>query len=318
MLFDELVSEYSRAKQYGERRTKVVRLNTWEGYESCMRLYLLPQWSGRDVGEIGYDEVQAWVDSIGRGAEKAYKCLRQMLRWALTKLHMRFADPTIGVEVPKPERRESRVLTAAQLNRLLYKCKGREWEPVVWVQASVGLRRCEACALTWGDIDLGKGTVTIDKGRHVVGGEVFVWEPKTPKSRRKLVMPWFVVTRLRQIKRERRARADELLCDLRPDAISRQFRAWCRTHGFAGMTMMQLRHTFATLAVRAGVRIEVVAMMLGHTDIRMCYERYVMSSTDLFRACIRKVGDLILGAAPSTRVDEEELPGMYDRLRIVA
>ena len=80
-------------------------------------------------------------------------------------------------------------------------------------------------------------------------------------------------------------------------------RSWCRRNGFAGMTMMQLRHTWATLAVRAGVPIEVVAMQLGHTDISMCYARYVQRSLDVFRAAQRRFADLILRAAPPTRLD---------------
>ena len=306
MLFDKLVSEYTKAKTVGAYHTKTVRLNTWEGYGSCIRLYLMPQWGSREVEEIQYDEVQSWVDSFpeGRGAEKAYKCLRQMLRWALAKLHLRFADPTIGVEVPNHERRSARVLTERELNRMVKAMQGKPWEPVVLVQACLGLRRCEACALTWADVNLGTGVVRITKGRHVVSGKCYVWGTKTKKSNRELVLPWFAVERLREIRKERRARGAELLCELRPDAISRQFRAWCKTHGFPGMTMMQLRHTFATLAVKAGIPIEGVAMMLGHSDVTMCYTRYVSSSEGLFRSAIKRWSAMLLGAAPDTRLDE--------------
>lgn len=302
MLFSELASMYLTDKKEGR---KAVRANTLEGYTSAVTNHLLPKWGQAEVEAIDYGSVQAWVDSFpeGRGAEKAYKTLRQMLRWAISHRIVTMADPTIGVEVPKPRKRESVTLTDKQLNRMLYACKGEPWEPVVWCQATLGLRRCEACALTWGDIDLRTGVVRIDKGRHVVGGLVLTWGTKTPKSTRDVVLPRFAVERLREIKRERRARPDELLCDLRPDAISRRFRSWCRRHGFAGMTMMQLRHTWATLAVRAGVPIEVVAMQLGHTDISMCYARYVQRSLDVFRSAQRRFADLILKAAPPTRLD---------------
>lgn len=246
----------------------------------------------------------------GRGAEKAYKTLRQMIRWAIARRIVTMADPTIGVIVPRPKRRAATVLDDRQLNRMLYECRGEPWEAVVWCQACLGLRRCEACALTWGDVDLRSGVVSITKGRHVVGGEVFVWGTKTPKSTREVVLPRFAVERLRAIKRERRARADELLCDLRPDAISRRFRSWCRRKGFNGLTMMQLRHSFATIAVRAGLPIEVVAMMLGHSDLTMCYQRYVARSTDVFRVNIKRFADLVLRAAPDTRLARPLSPAL--------
>lgn len=309
MLFSELTKLYLADKRDGR---KPIRLNTLEGYQSAIRTHLLPRWSQAEVETISYEDVQAWVDSFseGRGAQKAYKTLRQMIRWAISRRIVTMADPTIGIDVPKPRKRDARVLNDKQLNRMLYKCKGEPWEAVVWCQACLGLRRCEAVALTWADIDLRSGVVSITKGRHVVGGKVHVWGTKTPKSTREVVLPRFAVERLRAIKRERRARADELLCDLRPDAISRRFRSWCRRNGFAGLTMMQLRHSFATIAVRAGMPIEVVAMMLGHTDIRMCFERYVSRSVDVFRVNIRRFADLILRAAPDTRLARPLSPAL--------
>lgn len=309
MLFSELASMYLEDKRDGR---KAVRPNTLEGYTSAINNHLLPRWGRAEVETIDFESVQSWVDSFpeGRGAEKAYKTLRQMVRWAIAKRHVVMADPTVGVEVPKPRKRDARVLDDKQLNRMLYACKGEPWEAVVWCQACLGLRRCEAVALLWSDIDLRSGVVSISKGRHVVGGRVFVWGTKTPKSTREVVLPRFAVERLRAIKRERRARNDELLCDLRPDAISRRFRSWCRRNGFAGLTMMQLRHSFATIAVRAGMPIEVVAMMLGHTDISMCYERYVSRSVDVFRVNIRRFADLILRAAPDTRLARPHTPAL--------
>lgn len=300
MLFEELVKQYLHDKQYGR---KPIRLNTLEGYASCIHLHLMPRWGGREVESITYEEAQAWLDGIERGAAKCQKTLRQVLRWGIAHRKVVMADPTIGLEAREPERREAVVLSSARLNQLLYKCKGEPWEAVVWCQACLGLRRCEAVALTWGDIDLRSGQVRVTKGRHVVGGKVFVWGTKTEKSKRTLVLPRFAVMRLREIRKALRATADELLCDLRPDAISRRFRSWCRRNGFAGFTLMQLRHTWATIAVRAGIAIEVVAMNLGHAGIEMAYRRYIARSVDVLKAAQRKWGELLLKSAPPERLD---------------
>lgn len=293
MLFDELCERYLADKRDGR---KAVRPNTYEGYESAINRHLLPRWAQVEVESVTYDAVQSWVDSFpeGRGAEKAYKTLRQMVRWAISRRLVTMADPTIGIDVPKPKRRDARVLSPAELNRLLYKCKGQPWEAIAWVQGTTGLRRCEVTALAWGDIDLRSGVVHVTKGRHVVGGKVYVWGTKTKASTRDVPLPRFAVLRLRQIKRELRARGDELLCDLRPDAISRRFRSWCNSHGFAGFSLMQMRHTWATIAVQAQVPIEVVAQQLGHTGIEMAFQRYVARNIDILRAGQRRFADLLL------------------------
>lgn len=41
--------------------------------------------------------------------------------------------------------------------------------------------------------------------------------------------------------------------------------------------MTNMRHTWATLAVEAGVGIETVAMMLGHSEISTAYDHYIVS-----------------------------------------
>ena len=99
MLFSELADMYLADKREGR---KAVRANTYEGYVGAVNNHLLPRWGKEEVETIGYEDVQSWVDSFpdGRGAEKAYKTLRQMIRWAITKRHVTMADPTIGVEVP--------------------------------------------------------------------------------------------------------------------------------------------------------------------------------------------------------------------------
>ena len=309
MLFSELCELYLADKREGR---KAVRLNTFEGYVSAIRTHLLPRWGQEEVESIRYEDVQAWVDSFpdGRGAEKAYKTLRQCIRWAIGKRLVVMADPTMGVEVAKPRRRHARTLRAGELNQLLYKCRGEVWEAAVWVQATTGLRRCEMAALTWADVDLRSGVVHVTKGRHVVGGRCYVWGTKTESSTRDVPLPHFAVLRLRQIRRERRARPDELLCDLRPDAMSRRFRSWCNRNGFRGMTLMQLRHTWATVAVQAGVPIETVARQLGHTGLELAYTTYVCKSIDLLRAAARTFADFVLGSAPRSRLERPHTPAL--------
>lgn len=293
MLFSKLAEMYLADKRDGR---KAVRLNTLAGYQSAINNHLLPAWGKEEVETIDYEGVQSWVDSFpeGRGAEKAYKTLRQIVRWAIAKRHVVMPDPTMGIEVPKPTKRKARVLKPSELNHLLYACKGQPWEAIAWVQGTCGLRRCEVTALTWSDLDLRAGVVHVTKGRHVVGGKTYVWGTKTKASTRDVPLPRFAVLRLRQIKRELRARGDELLCGLRPDAISRRFRAWCNSHGFEGFTLMQMRHTWATIAVQAQVPIEVVARQLGHTGIEMAFQRYVARNIDILRAGQRKFSDLLL------------------------
>lgn len=296
MLFDDVVSAYMAAK------AKKVRANTFEGYESAIRCHLMPKWSGRELEEIRHDEIQAWVSGMSYGAaSKAYKTLRQVLRWAIRTYRLRIWCETDDVELPKPPLRKAKSLTERQLNSCVRDWQGEPWEPVALVQSACGLRPCEAAALTWGDIDLRSGEVSVTKGRHEVKGEVYTWGTKTDKSTRTVVLPRYAVARLREIRRDARPKPSALLCDLKPHALYRRMRAWFHRRGL-DMCAENLRHTWATLAVKAGVPIETVSMALGHTDINMAYSRYVARSTDVFRAAQKRFSGLVLGAAPRARL----------------
>lgn len=97
MLFSTAATEYMADK--GKR----LRATTLEGYRSAIRCHLMPQWGGREIETISFEEVQDWVDSfdLPGAAEKAYKTFRQIYRWVLRRHQLRIWDVTQGVELPK-------------------------------------------------------------------------------------------------------------------------------------------------------------------------------------------------------------------------
>ena len=147
-------------------------------------------------------------------------------------------------------------------------------EAVALCSLTLGLRRGESCALTWGDIDLRTGEVRISKSRQDVRSGTVVVPPKTDRSDRSLWLPGFALKRMRQLAKGH-AKAD-LICGLSPSVAARRIKSWCKSHDLPHVSMTNLRHTWATLAIEAGIGIETVAMMLGHTEIGTAYEHYIV------------------------------------------
>ena len=225
MQFNEAVYEYLNDKQNGR---KPLRPNTLEGYMSAIKCHLMPKWSGREMESVTADELQAWVDSFERpgAAAKAFNTYRQIHRWYLRKYRVRIYDETQSVELPKHQRRKPSALTAKQANLAMRDMRGEEWEPCALIQLSCGLRPCEAIALTWADVNLSNGEVSVTKGLHEAFGEVYESPTKTEKSTRTVVLPRYAVERLRDIRRERGARRTDRLCCYRPSKYRRHVRAW--------------------------------------------------------------------------------------------
>lgn len=294
MLFEQAVYEYIDAKQFGR---KPVRANTLEGYVSAIRCHLLPKWSGREIETITCGEIQAWVDSFERvgAAQKAFKTFRQLYRWYLRTYRIRIWDETQAVDVPTAPRRKPNALTAKQAKQALRDMRGEQFEPCALVQLSCGLRPCEAIALTWSDINLSTGEVSITKGLHEAFGEVYQSPTKTEKSTRTVVLPRYAVDRLREIKRTANVSRSERLCPLSPSAYRRKVRAWFKRRGI-NMCAQWLRHTWGTLALQAGTPLETVSLMLGHSSVSMAYEHYLCGNAALLRDAQKGFAGLILAA----------------------
>ena len=285
----------SACDMYITDRRKRLRMNTIEGYESAIRCHLLPRWSGREIESISDTELQDWVDGfeLPGAAEKAFKTLRQVIRWSMRKLRLRMYDPTMaGIELPKKQPYRPKVLDAAGERSYLRALYGHECEAVAICSVTLGLRRGEACGLRWEDIDLRTGEVRVRRSRQVVSGEVVEVPPKTAKSARSCWLPRFAVQRLKAIRNGARG----LLCELDPDTVARRIKAACRRAGAEWVSMTSCRHTWATLAVEAGVGIETIAMMMGHSDITTAYEHYIVPRPKICKDAQKAIERLVLSS----------------------
>ena len=198
------------ASKYLAEKRRIRRESTVEGYESALRIHVLPRWGSMEVEDIQPEAIQEWVLSFDRpgAAEKAYKTLRQVVRWAIRKMGLRVWDPTsLGVELPKRPAYHPKVLDASEAREYLRGLWGCEAEAAALCSITLGLRRGESCALEWRDINLKTGEVRVSKSRQDVRSGTVVVPPKTARSDRSLWLPSFALKRLRQLAKGRKRKS---------------------------------------------------------------------------------------------------------------
>lgn len=285
-------------QHYLPEKTTKRAASTVAGYDSSMRLYVLPRWGECEIEDICPDDLQEWVDSFNQAGagEKAFKCLRQVIRYWIRKKRLHVVDPTVYVEVnhPKPYRPE--VLDAEEVTEMLRALYGHWTEAVAICAVTLGLRRGEACALEWSDINLKTGEVRINKSRQYVNGQIITVKTKTEKSTRSCYLPKFARKRLKQIKGK-----GLIIGDVSPDKAARAIKSRCKKMNFPYVSMTNMRHTWATLAIEAGVGIETVAMMLGHTEISTAYEHYIVPRKTICQEAQAAVEKLIFANAKKNK-----------------
>lgn len=134
------------------------------------------------------------------------------------------------------------------------------------------------------DVDWRSGWVHVQRGLHVVGGEVIETGCKTKLSDRKLKLPRFALERLRAIRGTRRSGR---LCLLDPNAVARKFRAFCKRLDLPHVPMTCLRHSWATISLEHGAAIEDIAVALGHSTVNTAMAHYLQS----FRTVVARASD---------------------------
>jgi integrase len=212
---------------------------------------------------------------------------------------------------------EMQAWTASQLAAFLRWADAKSPLAVLWHALSMtGMRRGEALALRWRDIDLDAGTVSIRRSAGMIrnageGAGVVEGDTKSGKPRVVDLDP-ATVALLRAHRKERGGLALQLVRDTalvlgdiegahrNPEHVSRQFaRDLTRCRSALGMETLtvirlhDLRHTHATVLLLAGVPVHVVSQRLGHASptITMAVYAHVMpgnqrDAADLFARLI--------------------------------
>jgi integrase len=259
--------------------------------ESAWRLHVLPAWGDVPIGQVRYSAVQSWVSSLVKGSAtgrpksaalvlRAHGALAAILDVAVRD-HRIGANPARGVALPRKVPREHRHLTHEQVHLLAAACGPHE--TLVKVLAYTGLRWGEVTGLRVRDVSAQRGRLTIAQNAVLVRGEVIVGTPKTHK-RRSVPFPAFLSAEIAEAVRGKGS--DDLVF---PATDGRHLitptvrdRSWfdraLEVAGLPPMTIHDLRHTAASLAVSAGANVKAVQKMLGHASAAMTLDVY----TDLF------------------------------------
>lgn len=275
--------------------------NTLYGYESSINLHVLPRFGSLCISDITRDDVQAWVDELATtsagigGTEKAYKCLRQIIRWAIDKWSIYVADPTRGIELPRKKEHQPETLTNRRLKRLIRGAVGCQFEATLILSAALGLRFGECLFLHWQHINWRTGMVQVRGTLQQIAGRVYEAPTKTAKSERECYLPPWALDRLHTLWCEAGRPRGRIVADAKPSKVRRVIQQWIAVHKLPRISMKNLRHTWATLAIQAGVQIEHVAAMLGHTNIQTCYRYYMALNAAVKRRAQRKLSRLVLG-----------------------
>lgn len=301
---------------------------TREIYASQLRLHILPGVGEglRPLGEVPLasltpELIRAWYAALAKHrspsvAAKAYVRLRQILGQAVDD--DRLPKNPCRVRGGGAERhREQRFASLVELYQLA-DVMPRRYRALVLTAGLAGLRQGELFGLRRGDVDLGRGVVSVRRKRlRLASGEVIEDSPKSDAGTRTVALPAPLVVELKQHLLEFAAPGPDayVFTSSTGDPVERsnfRNRVWIpatRDTGLDGLRWHDLRHTAGTLAARTGATTKEIMARLGHASPRAAM-MYQHASDDRDQLIAERLGAMALevGLVPASTADGPSVP----------
>ena len=174
----------------------------------------------------------------------------------------------------------------------------------------LGCRVGELLALTPGDVDLEKGTVSISKTYYRRDKQDFITSPKTESSNRKINIPEFLQKELREfLDRQYGLEPEDRIFPITDRAIQKKMKQKIEELGMKNIRVHDLRHSHIALLIEKGMQPLVIAQRVEHDSVNTTMNIY----GHLYPNKQRKVADLL--NAEATGALENNLVDMVTEMR---
>ena len=293
---------------------------TLDGYHTIMRCHLIPNLGMIPLAKLQPQHIQQYYAqalSDGRADEKGalsarsvlhiHRVLFQALNYAV-KQELLIRNVAELVDPPRAKKAEMRTLTPKEVSRLLNAAKSTHYYPIIYTAINTGLRQAELLGLRWRDIDLDLASLSITQVLYKRRGVCQFKQPKTEHSRRRLDLSPSLALFLRQYKAQREA--ERLLlgkplsdydlvfsningAPMDPGTLTHNFARIARRTGLEGTRFHDLRHTFASLMLLAGIHPKIVSEMLGHSSVAFTLDVYSHVIKGLGQAAMRRLDEVL-------------------------
>ena len=308
-----------------------VKPTTWAGYDRMLRLHVFPVLGDKALHKISPTLLNALYASLievgykketrGGGLHpKTVRHIHSTVREALgdaVDAGLLGSNPADRAKPPRPEAitpTEVKFWSAEQLGRFLDHIKDDRLQAAWHLLAMTGMRRGEVLGLRWQDVDLDARRVSVRHTITVVGYEITESTPKTHQSRT-IDLDSATVEQLRSHRRRQsRERQDwgqgyqdsdlvfrrEDGSPVHPQLFSQQFEREVRRSRLPQIRLHDVRHTHATIALRAGVPVKVISERLGHEDPAFTMKQYAHVIPGMQAEAAELIAALVTPSRPIT------------------
>lgn len=286
-------------KLWLQQYRNTVKESTLNKTISLFDCHILPELGKYYIDMIKVTHCQDAVNNWFR-AVRNYRVINnytgQIFKYAM-KLGAVKENPALLVTMPvrldeiQADEELTNYFTKEELIQFLDSVHDKKWATYFRFLTYAGVRKSEALALTWKDVNFKESTVSINKTLTLgLENKLIVQTPKTKKSRRILPMDPGTMEMLKEWKAEQ---AKDMLMlgyntlgpqqivftnlknrHINPQKVGQKLSVFCKRAGVKEITPHGFRHTHCSLLFEAGATVKEVQDRLGHSDIKTTLNIY--------------------------------------------
>ncbi|MDO5110856.1 MAG: site-specific integrase [Clostridia bacterium] len=287
--------------------------NTVIGYRVNIEKHIIPRIGKIKLSDLQPKDVQYLYDDLaqsglsGTSVRYVHNTLHRALVSAV-KSQIIPRNAADFVEPPVKSKFEVEPLMPEEARRLISACEETEIYMPVLLALVLGLRRGEVLALQWDDVDFDNRTVSIRRSANLIKGQFVISDTKTKNSRRTLRISDTMWNCLNEHKMKQRQFSEAFgegfnpynLVNCREDgtpftpyAIQYRFKEILSKYNLPDIRFHDLRHTNATLLLRAEQPAKIVSAMLGHSCIGITLDIYSHVMTDMQSGAVKALESIL-------------------------
>jgi integrase len=269
-----------------------LEVTTVSGYEIAARKHIIPALGNVKLSELqplrlqrlytallaaGYSKrTVQWVHTVCSAA------LKQGVQWGLLS-----RNPASKATPPRPQKQTMQTIALEDVPTFLEAIRKSPLAPVIEVALYTGMRRGELCGLRWDDVDLDNGCINVSRNMVRVKKQTLIKNTKTDHSRRLIVLPRAAVVTLASLPRLSETVFAHKGKPVVPSSLTKRFQELVRGTKFEGLRFHDLRHSHASLFLKAGGHFKVLQERLGHGSYSTTMDIYAHLVPDMQREGVR-------------------------------
>jgi len=285
--FREIAESWIEKAENGEILTRSgdpYKPSALRGYRQGIELYLIVEVGHLRIGNVERRDLQRIVGKLqaeGRSASTVRNAImpaRRIFAWAKLEGYANLS-PLDGLELPAVRGRRDRIATPAEAAALIGALP--EGDRALWATAGyAGLRSGELRALDWSNVDLDAGIIRVGHAWDQKAGRI---APKSQAGVRDVPLsgtlrPYLAAHWLRAGRPTGGLVFGRSATNpFNPSSVNnRAKKAWATVEPkpLESIGLHELRHTFASFMIAAGVDFKKLSTYMGHPSVQITLDRY--------------------------------------------